>query len=230
MAAYGSLCTEFYDLDKPSAPAEAPAFYVERARNAGGRILEPMCGSAGSCCQCRLPGCQSTALTRRPRCSQRAVPMHASLGLMSVFSCRTWLLWSFLTGYSMAFIPSGWIGLITEEEELHRVLSRISAHLEPNGTLLLELVSGADLAVSLTETKPRAVQCADGSSIAYQCNASRSTTPDTICYSGTYTSSMGLAFHRNGSRGVAATAVPAPESLCSACNLRPEDNNDVRRI
>jgi len=45
MAAYGSLCTEFYDLDKPSAPADALAFYVERARKAGGRVLEPMCGS-----------------------------------------------------------------------------------------------------------------------------------------------------------------------------------------
>ncbi len=140
-----------------------------------------------------------------PRCSQRAVPIAASLGLMRRFSGRTWLLWSFLTVDSMAFIPSGSIGLITEEEELHRVLSRISAHLEPNGTLLLELVSGADLAVSLTETKPRAVQCADGSSIAYQCNASRSTTPDTICYSGTYTKQHGTRVHRNGSRGAAAT-------------------------
>ena len=45
MSAYGSLCTEFYDLDKPSAPADALAFYVARARKVGGRILEPMCGS-----------------------------------------------------------------------------------------------------------------------------------------------------------------------------------------
>ena len=45
MEAYGSLCTEFYDLDKPAAPAAALAYYLDRARDAQGRILEPMCGS-----------------------------------------------------------------------------------------------------------------------------------------------------------------------------------------
>ncbi len=45
MSAYGNLCTEFYDLDKPNAPPDALDFYTLKARAAGGRILEPMCGS-----------------------------------------------------------------------------------------------------------------------------------------------------------------------------------------
>jgi hypothetical protein len=45
MSSYGSLCTEFYDLDKPNAPRDALDFYALKARAAGGRVLEPMCGS-----------------------------------------------------------------------------------------------------------------------------------------------------------------------------------------
>jgi hypothetical protein len=187
MAAYGSLCTEFYDLDKPSAPSEALAFYVERARNAGGRALEPMCGSGRFLLPMSLAGLpidgvdSSPAMLAACRTHARKLGVDVRLFLQDLATLEL------PHRYSMAFIPSGSIGLITGEEELHRVLSRICAHLEPNGTLLLELVISAGEAIGLTELEPRAVLCADGSSITYKCNASRSTRLDTICYSGTYT-------------------------------------------
>lgn len=191
MAAYGSLCTEFYDLDKPFAPAEALDFYVHRARKAGGRILEPMCGSGRFLLPMSLAGLvvdgvdSSPAMLAACRAHARRLGADVSLFLQNLAALEL------PYRYSMAFIPSGSIGLITDERELQGVLSQIAAHLEPNGTFLLELVSGTDLAVSLTESEPRTVQCADGSSITYRCNASRSNTPDTICYSGTYTRHYG---------------------------------------
>ena len=45
MHTYGKLCTQFYDLDKPTAPPEALAFYLKHARQANGAVLEAMCGS-----------------------------------------------------------------------------------------------------------------------------------------------------------------------------------------
>ncbi|MBK8207742.1 MAG: class I SAM-dependent methyltransferase [Planctomycetes bacterium] len=44
MTAYGDLCTQFYDLDKPQAPELALEWYSQRLQGAG-RVLEPMCGS-----------------------------------------------------------------------------------------------------------------------------------------------------------------------------------------
>src|SRR5262245_12435857 len=43
--AYQSLCTEFYELDKPSAPPDAIDYYLRKAAEAKGKILEPMCGT-----------------------------------------------------------------------------------------------------------------------------------------------------------------------------------------
>jgi SAM-dependent methyltransferase len=42
---YGTLSAEFYDLDKPVAPALALEWYLERLKSAAGPVLEPMCGS-----------------------------------------------------------------------------------------------------------------------------------------------------------------------------------------
>ena len=41
---YRSLCTEYYELDKPSPPADALKCYLNYAKEAGGSILERMCG------------------------------------------------------------------------------------------------------------------------------------------------------------------------------------------
>lgn len=191
MAAYGSLCTEFYDLDKPSAPAEALAFYVARARKAGGRVLELMCGSGRFLLPMSLSGLQIDGVDSSPamlgacRGHAQRLGVHVNLFLQDVTSLEL------PHRYSLAFIPSGSIGLITREEELHKALSRIYAHLEPNGSLLLELVNGQDQSDNSIESEPRVVSCANGSSITYTCSSSRSTRPDTICYSGTYTRRQG---------------------------------------
>ena len=42
---YQTLCTEYYELDKPNPPEDGFAFYCKLADEAKGPILEPMCGS-----------------------------------------------------------------------------------------------------------------------------------------------------------------------------------------
>lgn len=187
MAAYGSLCTEFYDLDKPAAPAAALAFYVQRARKADGRVLEPMCGSGRFLVPMSLAGLPIDGVDASPAmleaCRFRLRELSARPGLYLQDLTRLEL----PHRYRMAFIPSGSIGLITDEAELHAALSRVCAHLEPDSPLLLEVVDSPSESHGPTDLEPRAVLCADGSSITYTCCASHSTPPGTICYSGTYT-------------------------------------------
>src|SRR3990167_10571677 len=45
MNIYKDLCTQFYDLDKPSASTDALDFYIGYAKRANGPIFEPMCGT-----------------------------------------------------------------------------------------------------------------------------------------------------------------------------------------
>ena len=42
---YKNLCTEFYDLDKPTAPEDALEFYTNEILGHTQPVLEPMCGS-----------------------------------------------------------------------------------------------------------------------------------------------------------------------------------------
>jgi len=119
MSAYGSLCTEFYDLDKPSAPADALAFYVARARKAGGRVLEPMCGSGRFLLPMSLAGLpvdgvdSSAAMIAACRAHARSLGSDVSVFLQELASLEL------PHRYSLAFIPSGSIGLVTDDEE-HR--------------------------------------------------------------------------------------------------------------
>lgn len=43
--AYQSLCTQYYDLDKPEAPQDILEYYAAYAAQVKGPILEPMSGS-----------------------------------------------------------------------------------------------------------------------------------------------------------------------------------------
>ncbi|MBK6878038.1 MAG: class I SAM-dependent methyltransferase [Ignavibacteria bacterium] len=42
---YKSLCTEFYDLDKPLAPDDALEYYLNQIQLSSQPVLEPMCGT-----------------------------------------------------------------------------------------------------------------------------------------------------------------------------------------
>lgn len=42
---YLDLCTQVYDLSKPTPPQDAYDFYLSYVRETNGPILEPMCGT-----------------------------------------------------------------------------------------------------------------------------------------------------------------------------------------
>lgn len=186
MTAYGNLSTEFYDRDKPTAPAGALAFYLEQARNAGGRILEPMCGSGRFLLPLSQAGLPIDGVDSSPS-MLNACRVHASrLGVDVNIYLQELTALELPHRYSMAFVPSGSIGLLTEDDGLRSALSRLHSHLEPGGVLFLELEVDDGMLTAETELEPRNVSCSDGSSIIYTSSVSRLAGADMICFSGTY--------------------------------------------
>lgn len=186
MTAYGELCTEFYDLDKPVAPPDALAFYVDRARTAGGRVLEPMCGSG----RFLLPMVQAgltvegvdSSSAMLDACHRRASDLGLAVSLYRLDIESMTL----PHRYGMAFVPSGSIGLVTIDAALRRVLNGLHSCLQPLGTLLLEVMDIGELADNLSEHVHRTVTCPDGATISYRCLASRLRNPEAVLFSGTY--------------------------------------------
>jgi hypothetical protein len=186
MSSYGDLCTEFYDLDKPEAPPDALDFYTRRAQAAGGRILEPMCGSG----RFLVPMIRSGLLVdgtdaSRPMiaaCARRL----ASSGVDAELFEQSLEALSLPYTYTLAFIPSGSIGLLPTDEALLRSLSRLRSHLQPGASLLLEF-SEMPAISDCVELAPRAVQSSDGTVITYTCSAHRVSPSGSTLFRGKYT-------------------------------------------
>ncbi len=193
MSSYGSLCTEFYDLDKPNPPRDALEFYTLKARAAGGRVLEPMCGSG----RFLVPMVQAGLLIDGTDFSQ---PMIAACQRRLAFSGVEAELFeqslealSLPYTYSLAFIPSGSIGLLPTDQALLAALTRLRKHMQPGATLLLEFAEPDDEpdTPSYIELAPRAVQASDGTVITYSCSAQRLETSGSTLFRGRYTKTNG---------------------------------------
>ena len=186
MASYGTLCTEFYDLDKPVAPAEALEYYLGRARDAKGGILEPMCGSGRFLLPMLRAGLPiegtdaSRAMLQACRARARREGLHPVLYEQPLERLRLPL------KYSMAFIPSGSINLIPDSDDFRSALLRLREHLHPGGLLLLEFVDIGDDDDCDAPMEARVVHCPDGATITYTCDVSRTRAPQPLEFVGTY--------------------------------------------
>jgi len=169
--AYGRLCTEFYDLDKPDAPAAALAWYRERARAAGGAVLEPMCGSGRYLLPLLAAGIDAEG-TDASADMLAACRRHAArLGLAPVLHHQPLESLTIARRFALAFVPDGSIGLVPRGAALDAALARLRAQLEPGGTLLVGIDQPGVEPWSAGDAAPREVQAPDGTSIRYVCRA-----------------------------------------------------------
>lgn len=185
MSAYGPLCAEFYDHDKPVAPADAVEYYAQRAFALGGRVLEPMCGSGRFLLPLLRSGIEvegvDDASAMLEACRRHAVraQLKPVLYEQSVEALA-------LPGrYRMAFVPSGSIGLL-ESNRLRGALASVLHHLEPGAPLLLELAVFGDGQDGEEAQEPRVVQIDAATRIVYRCHARLSGERDSIHYDGRY--------------------------------------------
>jgi SAM-dependent methyltransferase len=136
MAAYGQLCTRFYDLDKPTAPELALEWYA--ANLPRGPVLEPMCGSGRFLVPLLQLGLDisgadpSAAMLDACRARLHALGLRAKLWQQSMQE------FAVAETFAAAFIPASSFCLIAEPQDAQLALKRLLRHLRSGAPLLLE--------------------------------------------------------------------------------------------
>jgi SAM-dependent methyltransferase len=138
MSQYGKLSTEFYELDKPTAPPDAFDFYEAFAREARGPIHEPMCGSGRFLLPLLAQGLDisgsDTSQNMLDACQRRA----AALGLTPRLTRQSLQALSCDRAPSLIFVPSGSFGLLLDDATVQAALARVHRVLAAGGTFLVE--------------------------------------------------------------------------------------------
>lgn len=163
--AYQALCTEFYYLDKPTAPKDALAYYMKWALLAQGPILEPMCGTGSFLIPMLRQGYDITGFDYSQNmldvcinlCNKENLPAKLSLATFDNFKTQA--------SYHLIFIPSGSFSLLTEEAEIDTALKFVSQHLAAGGKFVFEVETLQSVSKHLGIWNGTFVTKSDGSKI-----------------------------------------------------------------
>jgi len=139
VSTYGSLCTEFYDIDKPEAPPDAFDFYLAEAERAGGAILEPMCGTGRFLLPLLARGFDVTGSDASPSMLAACRARAARLGLAPVLTEQRLEALASDRRFTLIIIPSGSFCLLTDEAAVFAALVRVRELLAPNGRFIVEI-------------------------------------------------------------------------------------------
>jgi len=165
--AYGPICTQFYDADKPRADDAERSWYETRLPRDAGPVLDAMCGSGRLLLPLMHRGFHVHGV-------DISAAMLASCGArLAAAQLTTTLFRQDLAGlnvpfrYGAAFIAAGAFQLLADPVSAKSALVRIRAHLVPPALLLLDLsipdVAMHPPAAPLVEV--RAVKLTDGDRI-----------------------------------------------------------------
>jgi len=162
---YKNLCTEFYDLDKPSAPHDALAYYLNHAKKAKGPILEPMCGTGHFLIPMLEAGLEVTGFDNSEQmlsiCKNKCQDKNLKCQLHEV----SFELFKPIQKYKMIFIPNGSFCLLVDHKEVSHALNSIHEMLEDNGIFILEIETVNAINKLQKIWKSRYVKKQDGSLI-----------------------------------------------------------------
>jgi len=139
---YGPLCTDFYDLDKPEAPPDALAFWRSQAEQAGGPVLEAMCGSGRFLVPLREAGIDIDGVDASPHMLRACRERCAARDLTGELTLQRLEELDLPRRYALAFVTAGSFNLL-DDATVPVVLAALKRHLEPGGRLVLELITGA---------------------------------------------------------------------------------------
>lgn len=139
LSTYLNLCTQVYDLSKPTPPKDAYVFYREYVADCKRLILEPMCGTG----RFLLPLLEEGFNVNGFDASQHMLSALQEKAKRKSITPRVWH--GFLENldntqeYGLIFIPSGSFGLITDSFQIEHCLQKIYAALEDNGIFVFEV-------------------------------------------------------------------------------------------
>lgn len=138
LSTYSDLCTQVYDLSKPTPPPDAYDFYHTYATEAIGPILEPMCGTGRFLLPLVEDGFDvhgfdaSSHMLRalHEKARARNIEPRVWRGLIEDLSLSD--------NYGLILIPSGSFGLIVDRNKALEVLVKLCSHLSDDGVLVFE--------------------------------------------------------------------------------------------
>ena len=137
--AYGPLCTQFYDADKPRASDAEVAWYEARLPSDAGPVLEAMCGSGRLLIPLLERGLNvhgvDTSAAMLASCEARLARAELKTPLFRQDLAKL----NVPFRYAAAFAAAGSFQLLADPASATSALGRIRAHLVPPGVLLLDL-------------------------------------------------------------------------------------------
>lgn len=146
MKTYQKLSTEFYDLEPHRDGAASLEFYLARAHEAAGNILEPMCGTGRFLIPMLQAGLQVEGFDASEFMLEALYKNYAkvSSGKPSVWKSRVED-FSSTKKYSLIFVPYGSWGLIVDIEVAKQCLVTMYNYLLPGGKLIFEIETVASV-------------------------------------------------------------------------------------
>ncbi|MBK9225523.1 MAG: class I SAM-dependent methyltransferase [Ignavibacteria bacterium] len=161
---YKSLCTEFYDLDKPLAPDDALEYYLNQIQLSSQPVLEPMCGTGRFLIPLFENGIDidgidaSEHMLEKCRIKAGEKNLHPKLYLQKLEDMKVH------REYGLVFLPSGSFGLLTENPVVLKSLKNMYDSLMPKGRILFEISTPSGF-TEMSEENVREVFRNDGSKI-----------------------------------------------------------------
>jgi len=136
---YRSLCTEFFDLDKPTAPLQEYNFYLDYIQKTSGPILEPMCGTG----RYLIPLAKAKFDVHGFDASEFMLSALYTKCAAKNLNPRVWQ--QFLQDldiperYNFIFIPDSSFSLILDPATIMTCLQKIFDHLNPGGIFVFDV-------------------------------------------------------------------------------------------
>jgi SAM-dependent methyltransferase len=137
MKSYLRLCTEYYDIDKPTAPEDALAFYMGYAEMASGPILEAMSGSGRFLIPLLSRGFDIDGVDASPHMLQACRNHCERLGLKPTLYEQFLHELDLPRQYALIFISVGSFSLLVDWDETRESVKRLYEAMLPGATLVV---------------------------------------------------------------------------------------------
>jgi hypothetical protein len=144
MAAYGRLCTLFYDADTPRASGAEVDWYAERLPRDSGPVLEAMAGSGRLLLPLLERRINVHGVDISPAMIASCEARLAAAGLATSIFRQDVVALNLPFRYGAAIIAAGSFQLLTDPVAAQKALARIRAHLVAPGLLLMDLCIPAE--------------------------------------------------------------------------------------
>jgi hypothetical protein len=146
MAAYGRLCSLFYDADKARASDAETAWYAQRLPRDAGPSLEVMSGSGRLLLPLLQRGVNVHGVDVSPSMHASCAARLDAAGLATPLFRQDAVTLNLPFRYAAAFVAAGSFQLLVDPVAAQKMLERIRAHLVAPGLLLMDLYVPAEAA------------------------------------------------------------------------------------